>query len=97
MKATSKFDKSSIIDEILTTVRNNSRRLKSLKGANGGFIKKDEKTGQFYEVGDIAAVRTNIDVMHFERIIYLILLTNLFLSSLCTARENITSFSGCHL
>jgi hypothetical protein len=62
MKATSKFDKSSIIDSILATIRNNSRQCQTNTGGEGGggFVKKDEKTGRFYEIGDFAAVRRKI-------------------------------------
>jgi hypothetical protein len=48
-EATGKYDKSAIIDEIVFTVRRNSP-------FGGGFIKKDTKTGRFYEVGDFLAV-----------------------------------------
>lgn len=47
MIAKSKYDKSSIIDEIVATVRCNN--------GGGGFVKKDEATGRFYDVGDYMA------------------------------------------
>jgi hypothetical protein len=45
-----KFDKTSIICEIVSIVRLNS--------PHGGFVKKDGDTGRYYEVGDFLAVRT---------------------------------------
>lgn len=47
-----KFDKTSIICEIVALVR--------LQSPTGGFVKKDTTTGRYYEVGDFLAVRTNI-------------------------------------
>jgi hypothetical protein len=61
MKATSKSDKSSNTDCILGSIRVNSCQCQNNHDSNntggGGFVKKDEKTCQFYEVGDYAAVR----------------------------------------
>lgn len=48
--AVCKYDKSAIIDEIVSTVRCNCSN-------GGGFIRKDAKSGRFYEVGDFIAVR----------------------------------------
>jgi hypothetical protein len=44
--ATSKLEKSAIVSSVLTAVR--------AKSPNGGFIKKDPLTGQWYEVGERA-------------------------------------------
>jgi hypothetical protein len=43
--ATTKFEKSSIIYEVVDKIRN-----------DGGFVKKDSVNGQYYEVGDFHAV-----------------------------------------
>ena len=44
---TSKIDKSIIVTSILDAVRESS--------PNGGFVRQDEETGRWYEVGDHAA------------------------------------------
>lgn len=52
-KTTTKFEKSSIIAEIVDIVRRQS--------PNGGFVKKDLLTGQYFEIGDFYAVS---DIRH---------------------------------
>ena len=47
-KAITKYQKTCIINEIVTMVRSNS--------PNGGFIRKDFETNNFFEVGDFLAV-----------------------------------------
>jgi hypothetical protein len=47
--ATNRIMKTSIIYEIIDSIRTNS--------PNGGFVKRDTKSGLWYEVGDIVAVR----------------------------------------
>jgi hypothetical protein len=54
-----KFDKTSIICDIVAIVRKNS--------PNGGFVKKDPKTGRYYEVGDFLAVRYYLTCFFFKK------------------------------
>jgi hypothetical protein len=69
VQATTKYDKSAIIDNILSTIRTKSRQYNQQcqpqqqvhdeeDMVGGGFVKKDETTGRWYEVGDNAVVRT---------------------------------------
>jgi hypothetical protein len=51
--AISKYDKSFIIDTIVTTVRQRG----------GNFVKKEILTGRFYEVGDYLAVRSSLSMI----------------------------------
>lgn len=50
-----KYDKSSIIDEIVDQVRENCRPYNGL-----GFVRKDTTTGRFYEVGNFIAVSMKV-------------------------------------
>ena len=51
---THKYDKSSIINEIINQVREKSRQYNGL-----GFVRKDNKTGRLYEVSNSVAVSMN--------------------------------------
>ena len=48
LKAIAKIDKTLLIYEVVSEVRT--------KSPNGGFVKLDKSTGQYYEVGDFLAV-----------------------------------------
>jgi hypothetical protein len=57
INATSKFERSIIIYEVVDHIRS--------KSPTGGFVKNDSDTGCLYEVGDLAAVSTYYDDILF--------------------------------
>jgi hypothetical protein len=59
--ATAKFKKSEIIQEIVDFIRSRS--------PEGGFVKKDFSTNQYFEVGDFHAVSSNTQtcIPHLQR------------------------------
>lgn len=54
-KAKSKYDKTAIIDEIISEVR--------CLSPNGGFVRRDVGTGRYFEVGDFLAVSVPKEIL----------------------------------